>query len=83
MTSAPAILTLAVPPRFYNLYFNGTTMIVSFQTEVGPTYLIEAKTNLNAPAWSLVTTYNGDGSPKSFTAPTRPIPQSFFRIRLQ
>ena len=82
-TSAPAILKLAVSPAFYGFRVSGTTMIVDFPTEPGPTYIIETKTHLNDPAWTVVSTYNGDGAPKTFTRPTQPTPQSFFRIRLQ
>jgi hypothetical protein len=56
---------------------------MKFNTEVGPTYVVETTTNLNAAAWDLVTTYAGDGSAKPFTAPTQPLPRSFFRLRLQ
>ena len=83
LTSTPAILTLAVSPSFYNLSVSGTTLTMYFNTESGPTYVIEGTTNLADLAWTLVTTYAGDGSTHVFTTPTQALPRSFFRIRLQ
>jgi len=83
VTSAPAALTLAVAPSFYNLEVSGTTVITTFNTEFGPTYVIESKQSLNATNWTVVTTYTGDGTPKTFTIPTQPLVQEFFRIRLE
>ncbi len=81
--SNPAILTAAVSPAFFNLSVSGTTFIMYFPTEFGPSYVIETKQNLIDPGWTPVTTYLGDGSPKVFTTPTQSYPQSFFRIRLE
>ncbi|MGB8367822.1 MAG: beta strand repeat-containing protein [Limisphaerales bacterium] len=81
--SNPANLTQAISPAFFNLSVNGTTFIMYFPTEFGPSYVIETKQNLDDPVWTPVTTYAGDGSPKVFTAPTQSYPQSFFRIRLE
>jgi hypothetical protein len=83
VTSTPAILTLAVSPTFYNISRSGTTVTMYFPTEVGPTYVVESKQNLNDSTWTRVTTYTGDGAPKVFTSSTQPFPRLFFRLRLE
>ena len=83
VTSTPAALTLAHSPTIGSVAVSATTFIMQFPTELGPTYVVETRTNVQGATWTLVTTYAGDGFPKTFTRSTQPLPRSFFRIRLQ
>lgn len=62
VTSSPAaVLTFATPPTVTNSV-NGSTFTMTFGSQIGPSYVIEYKTNLTDAAWIPLRTNVGTGS---------------------
>lgn len=53
----------------------------AIQTQVGTTYILETKTTLNDPTWSVAQTITGDGSEKALQAVISGV-SGFYRVRL-
>ncbi len=81
-TSTVANLTLAQQPTVTNA-LSGSTLSLTFATEVGPQYVLEWKSDLTNAAWLGVITNNGSGSPITIPTSTSPDPQRFYRVRMQ
>jgi hypothetical protein len=83
VTSSPAAtLTLAVSPTITSPVRAGTNFQLSFNTEVGPAYVVDFKTNLTDAVWSHLQTNNGTGGIIPVTTPATGT-HRFFRVRLQ
>ncbi|MDR3457584.1 MAG: hypothetical protein P4N60_09075 [Verrucomicrobiae bacterium] len=79
----PVTLTLAVSPSLTGPALRGgTNFALSFGTEVGPSYVVDSKTNLLQPTWLPLSTNAGTGGAISVTN-TVSGGQGYFRIRLQ
>jgi hypothetical protein len=79
------ISALIVPPTLGNLTFDGTSFSASFHAQSGISYVVEYKDDLNALAWTPMTTILGAGSVASFIDPG-PVPitrQRIYRIRIE
>ena len=59
--SAVAMLTLAASPMIHSPNFNSSTFLLAVPTEVGPTYVVEYKNDLEDPSWTVLTTVAGTG----------------------
>jgi len=82
LTSSPAAtLTVAVNPNIASSV-SGTTMNMTFSSEVGPQYVMEFKNALTNGAWNILTTTNGTGSPITIPVSTTNA-QRYFRVRMQ
>jgi len=53
----------------------------AIQTQVGTTYILETKTTLNDPTWSVAQTITGDGSEKALQAVIAGV-SGFYRVRI-
>jgi hypothetical protein len=82
LTSSVANLTIAVNPHITETV-SGSTLTLSFPTEIGPSYVVEAKGALTNGAWTTLSTYAGTGSPISYVTNTVNPPQRFLRVRMQ
>ncbi len=83
VTSSPAaLITVAVSPAFTAPSVVTGGLKLSFNSEFGPDYVTEFKTNLLQPAWSIIKTNTGTGNVINVTN-AMTAPQSFYRIRLQ
>jgi hypothetical protein len=83
ITSAPpASLTLAVRQSL-SQSVAGTTLSLSFGSEVGPGYVTEYKTNLNDATWKGLKTNAGTGGTITVTDSLVAAPTRFYRIRMQ
>jgi T5SS/PEP-CTERM-associated repeat protein len=72
-----------VAPAMVNPQYTGTTMSFSFQTQVGPSYVVEFKDALTDAQWSMLETRVGDGSVITVTDPVAVGTSRFYRIRVQ
>src|SRR5258705_11423627 len=62
ITSTPnALLTVALSPRITNLV-SGGNLNLTFGSEVGPSYVVEYKTNLTSLTWTPLSTNAGTGA---------------------
>lgn len=82
VTSANAALTQAVSPTA-TPSLSGTTMTISFGTEVGPRYVVEYKTNLTDANWIPLSTNNGTGGVLNVNDSSTAASSRFYRVRLQ
>jgi hypothetical protein len=83
VTSSPAaLLTVAVSPTITNSV-GGGTLSMTFKSEVGPSYVVEYKTNLTSLAWTPLKTNAGTGGPITVTDSLSAAPTRFYRVRLQ
>jgi hypothetical protein len=82
VTSSVANLTVISPP-IISLSLSGTTLNLSFATEVGSQYVTEWKGALTNGPWNPLVTNAGTGG--VITVPTSTVPdqQRFYRVRLQ
>jgi hypothetical protein len=80
-TSSVANLTLASNPTIIN-FQAGATAKFSFRTEPGPNYSVECKSNLNDPAWFVLSTFAGTGGIVDVTDPAVGLASRFYRVRL-
>ena len=83
LLSAVAMLTLAASPMINSLDFNSSTFLLAVPTEVGPTYVVEYKNDLEDPGWTVLTTVAGTGfsipiSDNGLTNAAR-----FYRVRVR
>lgn len=83
LTSTPnAVLSLAVRPDMSN-WLSSSTLNLKFSTEVGVSYCVDYKTNLDDPTWIPISTNVGTGGPLTVTADTTAPASRFFRVRVQ
>ena len=82
LTSAVATLTIAVQPTMASSV-SGTTLNLTFPSEVGPQYVVEWKGELTNGVWTAMSTNVGTGLPISVGASMLTPPQRFFRVRMQ
>jgi outer membrane protein assembly factor BamB len=83
VTSAVASLTLAVAPSISGVSKQLSTFSLTFLSEFGPTYFIEYKDALDAPAWLPLTNMAGDGTPGTITDNSVTNAGRFYRVRTQ
>jgi len=83
-SSPPANLTLAVSPSITSPSVSGGQFHLTFNSEVGPSYIVDFKSNLTNATWTPVVTNGGTGNPITVNL-SNPgsSPQGFYRIRLQ
>ena len=81
LTSNPSLLTLATNPVIAQS-LSGSTMNLTFGSEIGPKYVLETKGALTNGAWTSLSTNTGSGSPLVVPVGTTNA-QQFFRVRLQ
>jgi len=84
ITSTPAAtLTLASSPSITSPAVPGhTNFVLSFNTQIGPAYVVDFKTNLTDATWKSLKTNSGTGSIITVTN-TVNSPSGFYRVRLQ
>jgi len=82
VTSSVATVSIALQPRVTST-FSGSTLNLTFPTEIGPKYVVEWKGALTNGVWNRLVTNGGTGSPITVPASTLPDEQRFFRIRMQ
>jgi len=82
VTSGAAALTQAVSPSA-TPSLSGTTMTISYSSEVGPSYVVEYKANLTDAAWIPLRTNAGTGAVINVTDSTSAAASRFYRVRLQ
>jgi T5SS/PEP-CTERM-associated repeat protein len=70
-------------PTIVNPQYTGATMSFSFQTQVGPSYVVEFKNALTDAQWSTLETRVGDGSVVTITDAVAVGTSRFYRIRVQ
>jgi hypothetical protein len=84
VTSAPPVtLTMAVSQLITSPALNGTKFTLSLNTEVGPSYVVQYKTNLLQSSWVPVSTNAGTGGIISVTNTIPSGGQAYYRILLQ
>ena len=81
--SATARLSIAVSPMIVSPNFNSGSFRLTFPTELGPTYEVEYKQDLNAPSWQLLTNVIGTGSPLTITNSSGTSATKFYRIKVR
>ncbi|HXI53269.1 MAG TPA: trypsin-like peptidase domain-containing protein [Candidatus Saccharimonadales bacterium] len=72
-----------VLPTISNARQSGAGFMFSYGSVNGQSYIVEAKSELNALPWIPIRTNAGDGSVQWFTNATAGAPQRFFRLRTQ
>jgi len=82
VTSSVAILTVATQPNIVQS-LSGSTLNLSFATEVGLAYVVEWKGALTNGPWNSLVTNAGTGSAITVPTSTTPNQQRFYRVRLQ
>ena len=83
VTSTPAaLITVAVSPAITTPGLVSGGFKLTYNTESGPGYVTEFKTNLLQPTWSILQTNVGNGNPVSVTNNSASA-TGFYRIRLQ
>jgi hypothetical protein len=82
-SSPPVTLTMAVSQNIISSALNGTKFNLSFNSEIGPSYIIDSKTNLLQVAWIPVSTNAGTGGIINVTNTISNGSQGFYRLRLQ
>ena len=84
ITSAPPVtLTLAVSQIITSPALNGTKFSFSLNTEFGPSYVVDSRTNLLQAGWVPVSTNAGTGGTISVTNTISNGSEGYYRIRLQ
>jgi hypothetical protein len=81
--SAVAMLTLAASPVINSLDFNSSTFMLTIPTEVGPTYVVEYKNDLEDPAWNVLATLAGTGLSIPITDNGLTNATRFYRVRVR
>jgi hypothetical protein len=84
ITSSPAAtLTLASSPTIASPAApGGTSFVLSFNTQIGPAYVVDFKTNLTDAVWKALKTNSGTGGIITVTN-TANSAHGFYRVRLQ
>jgi hypothetical protein len=72
----------ATGPQLMPIAVSGTNLLISLQSELGASYVLESATNLDTPiAWTPVSTNGGIGAMLTIPAPFDATqPQSYFRV---
>jgi PKD repeat protein len=81
--SSNALLTQAISPTIAAAGLNGTTLLISVPTEIGPDYFVEFKNNLGDLTWSPLITLVGNGSPQIVTNSMTNSTRRFYHVRVQ
>jgi fibronectin-binding autotransporter adhesin len=81
--SQPASLVPVVPPRLTAPAFVDPVMLVSFTSQVGPTYVVEYTDVLPAASWTLLSTRAGTGGTITVVDTTPSATGRFYRVRVQ
>jgi len=81
-SSPPATLTFAVSPGLTEAVRSGTNFSFSFDTQIGPSYVLDYKSALTNASWVPLATNVATGNILSVTNASA-APQGFYRIRLQ
>lgn len=76
-------LSLAAPPALALKQISPTSVNLEFNSDLGPSYFVEVRTNLAAGSWMVLTNYSGNGSTLTFKDPQTENPARFYRLRLQ
>ncbi|PYI84129.1 MAG: hypothetical protein DME26_13765 [Verrucomicrobia bacterium] len=82
LTSSVVNLTIAAQPAITNS-LSGSTLSLSFPTEIGPAYVVEWKGALTNGAWNQLVTNTGTGSPLTVPDSTLTDAQRYYRVRMQ
>jgi hypothetical protein len=82
-SSPPVTLTMAVSQSLGSAALNGSKFSLSFNTEVGPNYIVAYATNLAQPNWVAVSTNAGTGGIISVTNTISNTNQGFYRLQIQ
>ncbi len=81
--SQAATLTLAASPVITSVSMNLSTFMLTVPTEVGPTYVLEYKNDLEDPSWTGLTTIKGTGLPIPITDNGLTNTTRFYRVRVR
>ena len=82
VTSSVVNLTIAAQPTITNS-LSGSTLSLSFASEIGPKYVVEWKGALTNGAWNQLATNSGTGSPITVSDSTLTDAQRYYRVRMQ
>jgi len=84
ITSSPAAtLTLASSPTIASPAApGGTSFVLNFNTQIGPAYVVDFKTNLTDAVWKALKTNSGTGGIITVTNAANSA-HGFYRVRLQ
>jgi hypothetical protein len=82
VTSSVANLKIADQPIITS-GLSGSTLNLSFPTEIGPKYVVEWKGALTNGAWNPLSTNDGTGAAVLVPDSTQPDAQRFYRVRMQ
>lgn len=81
--SDTALLSPAVPPSIRPVSLNSGTLTIAFPTELGPTYIIEYKFDLEDAFWQELKRIAGTGQAGTITDNGLTTTRKFYRVRLQ
>jgi len=82
VTSSVATLKIADQPAI-TTELSGSTLNLSFPTEIGPKYVVEWKGALTNGVWNPISTNDGTGAAILVPDSTQPDAQRFYRVRMQ
>jgi hypothetical protein len=82
ITSSVAHLIMASSPSITTTT-SGTNLVLAFPTQIGPSYVVQFKTNLLSATWTSLVTNNGTGGTILVTNSLFASPDRFFRILLK
>jgi uncharacterized repeat protein (TIGR01451 family) len=77
------VVTQPLEPRILSILRAGPDVRVTFSTTAGSTYHLEYKDHLADPAWQLINTTTGAGTPASITDPAPASATRFYRVRAE
>ena len=81
--SDTALLSPAVPPSIGPVSINLGTLTVAFPTQLGPTYIVEYKFDLDDAFWQELTRVAGTGQAATIMDNGLTSARKFYRVRLQ
>ena len=82
VASEIAVLNVITPPTISGTGFDGTNISFTFPSVTNVVYAIEYKDTLNNPAWLILRTVSGNGSPFTLDDPATNSPGRFYRVRV-
>ena len=83
VTSTPAAtLTHAVQPSIRSPSYSGGNFNLSYNSQLGPAYVVDFKTNVTDATWKPLKTNSGTGGIITVTVVPN-TPRGFYRVRLQ
>ncbi|HEY2952768.1 MAG TPA: lamin tail domain-containing protein [Verrucomicrobiae bacterium] len=84
-TSTPATLSVGppAPPTVIQPSLHGTNFVLSVNTKICLTYIVECKDTLAAPSWTILNTIAGNGATMTITNLSATVPRRFYRVRIQ